>query len=400
MGHKTLYFGLFCVFLAYYVYIPIPEGIEEPWKVQLLDASMKMISLTAMLLENTGIITYEEFYLTISSVLLTRPESDGNLTVLDTDFGGVPVRLYVPTGAAERQRPAVVFLHGGAFVLGSCKLEAYNFLNRMVANRLDAVVVGVDYRLAPQYHFPVPLEDCISAVKFFLQDEILRQYGVDSARVCISGDSSGGLLAAQVVQALKNDPEFKDKIKAQALIYPGLQLFDTLMPSHMENEYGPILPRKMLIKLGCLYVTKDQALPQAMWKNQHVPQEHKHLLKFVNWSTFLPEKYKKSHVYTEPITGIFNASYLNSVAHMSPLIANDSELQTLPLTYVLTCEHDVLRDDGLIYVTRLQNAGVNVTHDHVENGFHGALAFINSPFHLNLGHRVKDKYISWLEENL
>ncbi|XP_069866119.1 arylacetamide deacetylase-like 2 [Dipodomys merriami] len=161
MGHKTLYFGLFCIFLAYYIYIPIPEGIEEPWEVQLLDASMKMISLTAMLLENTGIITYEEFYLTISSVLLTRPESDGNLTVLDTDFGGVPVRLYVPTGAAEHR----------------------------------------SYRLAPQYHFPVPLEDCISAVKFFLQDEILRQDGVDSARVCISGDSSGGVLAAQVVQA-------------------------------------------------------------------------------------------------------------------------------------------------------------------------------------------------------
>ncbi|KAM4821242.1 arylacetamide deacetylase-like 2 [Thomomys bottae] len=331
---------------------------------------------------------------------ITRPISDENMTVIDTDFSGIPVRLYLPKRRSEKWRPAVIFFHGGAFVMGSCKLQVYDFLNRLVANKLDAVVVGVDYRLAPQYHFPVPLEDSISAVKFFLQDKILTKYGVDSTRVCISGDSSGGTLAAQVAQVLKKDPEFKDKIKAQALIYPGLQLFDTLMPSHVENEHGPVLPRDMLIKLASLYVTKDQALPQAMWKNQYLPQENRYLLKFVNWSVFLPEKYKKNHVYIEPGTGELTAPYFRFIDQMSPLTANDFELQNLPLTYVLTCEHDILRDDGLIYVTRLRNAGVAVSHDHIEDGIHGALAFILSPFHLHVGLRIKDKYIRWLEENL
>lgn len=58
----------------------------------------------------------------------------------------------------------------------------------------------LSYRLAPQHHFPVQFEDCLAAVKFFLQDEILAKYGVDPTQICISGDSSGAGLAAGVTQ--------------------------------------------------------------------------------------------------------------------------------------------------------------------------------------------------------
>ncbi|GAB1287560.1 AADACL2 family member 3 [Apodemus speciosus] len=56
------------------------------------------------------------------------------------------------------------------------------------------------YRLAPQHLFPAALEDCIFVIKFFLQDKVLAKYGVDPTRICISGDSSGGTLAATVTQ--------------------------------------------------------------------------------------------------------------------------------------------------------------------------------------------------------
>ena len=85
---------------------------------------------------------------------------------------------------------------------------------------------------------------------------------------------------------------------------------------------------------------------------------------------------------------------------LSPLLANESQLQNLPSTYILTYEYDVLRDDGLIYVSRLQNVGVKVSHDYMEDGIHGALSFMASPIYLQLGIRIKDKYINWLEENL
>ncbi|XP_077621989.1 arylacetamide deacetylase-like 2 [Crocuta crocuta] len=401
MGCKTLCFGLTCILFAYYIYTPLPENIEEPWKIQVIDALIKTTSLTAILLENMGLIRYEELFSLLLKLDYTAPISDENITVMDTNFTDIPVRLYLPKRKSKSQRRAVIFIHGGAFILGSCKQMSWDFLNRWTANKLGAVVVAVDYRLAPQYQFPVSHEDVSSVVKFFLQDKILAKYGVDPSRICISGDSSGGVLAAEVTQLVQNDPGFKNKVKAQALIYPGLQLVDTLMPSHREHEHGPILSRDMAIKMGCLYLTKDKALPEALRENQHMPHGSRHLFTLVNWSTLLPEKYKRNHIYTEPIIGRLNFSYPGLLdSRLSPLLVNDSQLQNLPLTYILTCEHDILRDDGLIYVSRLRNVAVNVSHDHIEDGVHGAISFMTIPFYLRVGIRIRDKYISWLDKNL
>ncbi|KAI4548019.1 hypothetical protein MG293_000349 [Ovis ammon polii] len=322
MGYKTLCFGLTCILFAFYVYTPMPENIEEQWKIRITDAAIKTTSLMAMILEKIGLKSFETLYATLIKMDYTQPVSDENVTVMDTTFSDIP-------------------------------------------------------------------------------DKILAKYGVDPNRVCISGDSSGGTLAAGVTQLIQNDPELKNKLKAQALIYPGLQLVDVSVPSHREYEHGPLLPWKVAIKLGCLYFTQDRAIPQAMMKNQHMPHGSMHLFKLVNWSTFLPEEYKKNHVYTEPILGRLNPSYSILLdTRLSPLAVNDSQLQNLPLTYILTCQHDILRDDGLMYVSRLRNVGVKVFHDHMEDGIHGALSFMASPIYLKLGIRIKDKYINWLEENL
>lgn len=200
---------------------------------------------------------------------------------------------------------------------------------------------------------------------------------------------------------MQSDLEIKHKIKIQALLYPHLQLIDSYLPSCQENEHGIVLTRDIALKLVSLYLTKDEEFPQVMRRNQHMPLESRHLFKYVNWSTLLPKKYRKDHVYTEPILG--RSSYsLPALMDIraSPLLADDSQLQNLPLTYILTCEYDILRDDGLIYVSRLQNVGVQVAHDHVEDGFHAALSFMTSPFYLNLSLRIRDMYVNWLDKNL
>ncbi|XP_049976209.1 arylacetamide deacetylase-like 2, partial [Alexandromys fortis] len=200
---------------------------------------------------------------------------------------------------------------------------------------------------------------------------------------------------------LQNDPEYRNKIKAQAMLYPKLQAIDTWMPSYREYENGPFLTRKLAIKLSIRYVTEDEELPEAILRNEYMPEGSRDLFKFVNWSHFLPEKYKKNHVYREPVLGKLNASCPGLLdSRVSPLLVNDSQLQNLPLTYIITCEHDILRDDGLIYVTRLRNAGVPVTHEHIKDTIHGAISFVTAPMYLHSGLRIIDKYISWLQENL
>lgn len=83
--------------------------------------------------------------------------------------------------------------------------------------------------------------------------------------------------------------------------------------------------------------------------NQHVPVESSHLLKFVNWSSLLPEKFKKGYFYNSPIHGTYELAkkypgFLDVRA--APLLSDDNKLHSLLSTYVITCQHDVLRDDG------------------------------------------------------
>ncbi|OBS79698.1 hypothetical protein A6R68_22100, partial [Neotoma lepida] len=154
----------------------------------------------ATLFENMGLMKFEDPFFILMSIQNTEPVSDENITVIDTDFSDIPVRLYLPKRKSERQRPAVIYFHGGAFITGSFKMLPFDSVNRLTANKLDAVVVAPDYRLSPKYPFPAALEDCVSVIKFFLQDKVLAEYGVDPSRICISGDSSGGTLVATVTQ--------------------------------------------------------------------------------------------------------------------------------------------------------------------------------------------------------
>ncbi|CAH6779105.1 Aadacl2 [Phodopus roborovskii] len=354
MGFKALCFGLFCVSFLSYIYTPIPDNIEETWKVMALDAAAKTCTLVALCLENMGVMRYEEFISMIISLDYTQPFSDEHVTVTDTDFVDIPVRLYLPKRKSEAPRRAVIYFHGGGFCFGSFKQRAFDFLNRCTASKLDAVVVGMDLCLTGHHIFQVQI-----------------------------------------------DPEVKHKLKLQALLYPGLQVIDTSLPSHQDNEHGIVLTRDIAIKLVSLFFTKDEALPQAMRKNQHMPLESRHLFRFVNWSVLLPDKYRKDHMYTEPELGRSAYSLPALMDHRAlPLLADDARLQHLPRTYILTCQYDVLRDDGIMYVTRLQNVGVQVFHDHVEDGIHGALSYMTSPLYLQQGLRIKDMYISWLDKNL
>ncbi|XP_040423299.1 arylacetamide deacetylase-like isoform X2 [Cygnus olor] len=346
---------------------------------------------------------YMEALSLITVAEYVAPTSDENVTVTDTEFSNVAVRLYLPRKPAGGLRRAVIYFHGGGWCVGQAGMKSYDLLSRWTSNQLDAVVVSVDYRLAPKYHFPVQFEDVYSATKFFLQSSVLSQYGVDPNRVCVAGDSAGGNLAAAVAQKLLEDSEVTTRLRAQVLLYPALQTLDLNLPSYQQNENGLILPKSLMVRFWSEYFTSDSSLREAMASNRHVPAESGHLFQFVNWSNLLPEEMKKDYVYTSPVFGSSKIAkkypgFLDPRA--APLLAKDTRLHGLPPTYVLTCEYDVLRDDGVMYVSRLRAAGVRVTHDHAKDAFHGALMFVSSPTSLPVGNRLRNRYTEWLNENL
>lgn len=198
---------------------------------------------------------------------------------------------------------------------------------------------------------------------------------------------------------LMDDPDVKIKLKLQSLIYPALQTLDMDLPSFRENSYFPSLPKSLMVRFWSEYFTTDRSLEKAMFVNQHVPVESSYLFKFVNWSSLLPENLKKGHIYSSPSYGPSELASKYSGfldVRAAPLLADDNKLRSLPLTYVITCQYDILRDDGIMYVTRLQKAGVRVAHNHIEDGFHGLISFPG----FKIRQRVENQYLSWLRENL
>ncbi|KAM3835532.1 arylacetamide deacetylase isoform 2-T2 [Vipera latastei] len=395
MGGKFFFFLVASALIAYYIYRPLPENVEEPWKLMLLDASFRSLKHAATIVEKLGLGHYMDVLNLYTIFEYTAPTSDEKVIVTDKEFNHVPVRLYIPTKQADVLKRAMIFIHGA--------MKSYDLLSRWTSERLTAVVVSVDYRLAPKYRFPVAFEDVYSAAKYFLQSSILEKYNVDPSRIGIAGDSAGGNLAAAVTQQLLDDPDVKTKFKIQALIYPGLQSIDLELPSYQDNKNMPILPKTILIKFFSEYITSEESFAKALETNQHVPAEFNQLFKFVNWSNWLPERFKKGHIYTEP------SHRISKIGHrypglvdprLAPLLVDEIKLRGLPLTYVLTCQYDILRDDGIIYVFRLREAGVQVTHEHADNAVHGVLTLLSGPFVLNIGHRIANNYIEWLNKNL
>lgn len=161
------------------------------------------------------------------------PEPVGSVadTVIEGPGGPLPLRVYQPIAGAPAGRPAVVFAHGGGFVF--CDLDTHDELCRAMANAVGAVVVSVDYRLAPEHPAPAAAEDVYAALEWV--HSRAGVLGADPARVVVAGDSAGGNLAAVV--ALMARDRSGPAIAAQALIYPVIDDdFDT--PSYLEFAEG------------------------------------------------------------------------------------------------------------------------------------------------------------------
>ena len=127
----------------------------------------------------------------------------------------VPVRIYWPLNTDQKTNlPMILFIHGGGFVSGD--LDTHDVLVRAIANGVQAVVVSVDYRLAPEFPFPAPLEDVYVSLQWMIENADML--GGDIGRVAVVGDSAGGNLAAALTLLARDIGEIR--ISVQWLIYP------------------------------------------------------------------------------------------------------------------------------------------------------------------------------------
>ncbi|WP_028921136.1 alpha/beta hydrolase [Pseudonocardia acaciae] len=226
--------------------------------------------------------------------------------------GEVPVRVYTPLpGSAPGPVPVVVYFHGGGWVIGN--LDVVDNPCRRLAAATGAVVVSVDYRLAPEHRYPAAFDDCYAATVWAAQHA--AELGGDPTRVAVAGDSAGGNLAAAVALAARD--RGGPVLVAQLLIYPVTD-FDFGTESYRDNGDGYLL---------------NKATMQWFWAHY------------------------------------LGALDLGDDPYACPARSND--LAGLPAAYVATSEFDPLRDEGEAYARRLAEAGVKVTAKRFDGMLHG-----------------------------
>uniref|UniRef100_A0A8C3SR15 Alpha/beta hydrolase fold-3 domain-containing protein n=1 Tax=Chelydra serpentina TaxID=8475 RepID=A0A8C3SR15_CHESE len=322
-------------------------------------------------------------------------KNDVKLFIKDLKFAKVKVRVYHPKAPSAGQRRGVLYLHGGVGQIGSM----YERVCRFIARGSDSVVVCVGYRLAPEHPYPTQFWDCLTATVHFMTTA--QDYGVDPTRIIICGDSSGGTLAAAVCQTLVSRTDLP-KPRAQIMLYPFLQAVDFNLPSYQQNGSVPLLLRKRTLTLGMQYLNKDLSLIKDVLEGSHVPEDLK--LKFSKWLSpdNIPMEFKirgykpsASASYSEELHALAKPVFETT---FSPLLAEDAIVRQLPETFILTCEYDVVRDDGLLYKKRLEDNGVPVTWYHAEDGFHGVLFLIDYGYiSFPCGMRAMDNVVNYIK---
>uniref|UniRef100_A0ABM5EL79 Arylacetamide deacetylase-like 4 n=1 Tax=Pogona vitticeps TaxID=103695 RepID=A0ABM5EL79_9SAUR len=352
----------------------VPPGLERPARLRLAHALLVGASLLGRILENLHICTQLQFVRFLKN--RRRQRRDSTLFFKDAKFKHVPVRIYQPKVPSAGRRRGIVYFHGGWWVFGS--IRTHDNICQYLARESESVVVSVEYRLAPEHTYPAPLNDCLAAASHFL--EAAEEYGVDKTRIVVAGDSAGGNLAASVCQALASKPGLV-KVRAQILIYPLLQGVDFNLPSYQQNQAVPFSFRARTVFFCLQYLNGDPSPLEEVLKGSHVPAHLK--LHYKRWlsADHIPREFKaRGYAPSAPAAckdDVYEAVKSLSTPEFSPLLAEDAVVRLLPETFILTCEYDGLRDDGLLYKKRLEDQGVRVVWCHLAHGFHGIISLFD-----------------------
>jgi len=255
-----------------------------------------------------------EAYLATRRALQPDPEPVADVADLQAagPAGPISLRLYRGNGVERgKLQPALVFIHGGGWVIGD--LESHDQACRALANAARCVIIAVDYRLAPEHKFPAAVEDAIAATRWVADNA--QSLGIDAGRLAVGGDSAGGNLAAVV--SLDARDRAGPPLVFQLLIYPGTDM-QMNRPSHSRHADQLPLRRATM-----------------QWFVGHYLRDGNDE---IDWRA-------------------------------SPLRAGD--FRNLPPALVVTAGFDPLCDEGEAYAGALSGAGVPVMHKRFDGQIHG-----------------------------
>jgi acetyl esterase len=253
----------------------------------------------------------------IQAAPIDKPDVDEKWITVRAEVGDVRVRIVKPVGASG-VLPAIVYMHGGGWILGNA--GTHDRLVRELAVGVNAAVVFVEYDRSPEARYPVAVEQGYATAQWITRDGATE--GLDASRLAVAGDSVGGNMAAALTILAKQRGDVR--FVQQSLYYP---VTDAAQDTDSYREFadGPFLTAKAMA-----------------WF----------------WDAYLPDVDKRAEIT------------------VSPLQASTDELAGLPEALVIVDESDVLRDEGEAYARKLVAAGVRTTAVRY-NGIHHDFMMLN-----------------------
>jgi acetyl esterase len=248
--------------------------------------------------------------------------------------GDIRIRIYRPN--LEGGNQVITYFHGSAFVI--CSIDTHDVLCRHLCLRSNAVVVSVDYGLAPEAVFPAGPDDSLAATVWVAENA--AGIGGDPQRLIVAGDSAGATMA--IVTAMRARDSGVPPILAQFLIYPVTDYPEPAPPSYAERGEGCGL-------------TADG----MRW----------------GWDLYISDPADRSHPFASPL--------------------RVEDLGNLPPAYIITAEYDLLRDEGQAFAERLKMSGVETVLRHYDDMNHGFMGMVGD---LDRADEALDAACTWLAE--
>lgn len=228
-------------------------------------------------------------------------------------------RIYRPERPVAERVPVFFDVHGGGWAVHQCEADQPFCLK--IADRLGIMVVSIDYRLAPEYQYPIPTQDVYDVIMHFYQNA--ERYGINPLRMGVGGHSAGGQISLSVALYAKENHAFP--LRCVVLDYPGVD--GTSMEEAIKLQ-GELTPYQ---------------------------QEFVTLTNIFERCSFVPEEYKNDY-------------------HCYPVLADKQQLQGLPPVVMTACEDDLLRFSNFKFASMLMEAGVEITFRLFEGVVHGFTA--------------------------
>jgi acetyl esterase/lipase len=259
---------------------------------------------------------------------------------INTGGRQVPVRIFLPKGGASRR--LLLFFHGGGWVMGS--IDSYTKMCARLAGAVSAIVVSVDYRLAPEYRFPAAPEDCYAVAReLFLGKDLLKTdpLRVDPGDITIIGDSAGGNLAAAVSLMARDRGEFMPA--RQILLYP------STASDHSESS-----PFESIRTNGNDYLLTSKRVEDMC-------------------ALYMGSKADARNPYFAPLEA--------------------ADLSRQPKALIITAEYCPLRDEGEYYGKRLKDAGNQVRVERIKDAFHAYMMLPPRFVHVQRTYRLINSFL-------